>query len=305
VAPETAARVRAAIEILKYRPNVNARALKKGSTDMLGLVLPDITNPFFAEYARALEVAAAAHGSVLVVANSDADEAYESRIVSDLSNRHVDGLIMRTVLTPSGFRAMTLPGRPIVLIDCPTPFPGYAAVGADARQGARALVDHLITVHGHQSIPFITGDESSAEPREQGWADAFQAHDLPPGPIIRTNFTLRGGYEGAQRLLSWPTRPTAIFAASDQLSTGALKAIREARLRCPDDIAVVSYDGTTESEYCSPPLTVARQQVQAMAEAAVSAVLNIGSAADFQLFPTEIVIRESCGCGTPTGTPST
>src|SRR4249919_1103656 len=71
VAPETAARVRAAIEILKYRPNVNARALKKGSTEMLGVVLPDITNPFFAEYARAIEIAAAAHGYVLVVANSN------------------------------------------------------------------------------------------------------------------------------------------------------------------------------------------------------------------------------------------
>ena len=78
VAPETAARVRAAIEILRYRPNLNARALKKGSTEMLGVVLSDITNPFFAEYARALEVAAAAHGYVLVVANSDADEALKA-----------------------------------------------------------------------------------------------------------------------------------------------------------------------------------------------------------------------------------
>lgn len=300
VAPQTAARVRAAIEILNYRPNVNARALKKGSTDMLGLVLPDVTNPFFAEYARALEVAAAAHGYVLVVANSDANEAYESRIVSDLSNRHVDGLLIRTVLPPSGFRAMTLPGRPIVLIDSATPVPGYAAVGADARQGARLLVDHLITVHGHQSIPLITGDESSTAPRELGWGDAFQAHDLPPGPIVRTNFTLRGGYESAQRLLSWPTRPTAIFAASDQLCTGALKAIWEAGLRCPADIAVVSYDGTAESEYCWPPLTVARQPTQAMADAAVATVLGLSSVSDgYQSFDTELVIRESCGCTGP------
>ncbi|HJQ86876.1 MAG TPA: substrate-binding domain-containing protein, partial [Propionibacteriaceae bacterium] len=77
---------------------------------------------------------------------------------------------------------------------------------------------------------------------------------------------------------------------------GALKAIREAGLRCPDDIAVVSYDGTSESEYCWPPLTVARQPVQAMAEAAVSMVLNPTSSASYQLFETELVIRESCGC---------
>jgi LacI family transcriptional regulator len=298
VAPETAARVRAAIEILKYRPNVNARALKKGSTDMLGLVLPDITNPFFAEYARALELAAAAHGYVLVVANSDANDVQESRIVSDLSNRHVDGLIIRTVLPPSGFRATTLPGRPIVLIDCCTPLAGYTAVGPGSREGARALVDHLITLHGHQSVALIIGEsgEPVPEPREQGWSDAFQAHDLPPGPIVRTSFTFRGGYEAAVQLLSWPTRPSAIFAASDQLCVGALKAIREAGLQCPEDIAVVSYDGTTESEYCWPPLTVARQPIQAMADAAISAVLNPGSSAAYQCFEIELVIRESCGC---------
>jgi LacI family transcriptional regulator len=296
VAPETAARVRAAIEILRYRPNINARALKKGSTEMLGVVLSDITNPFFAEYARALEVAAAAHGYVLVVANSDADEALESRIVSDLSNRHVDGLLIGTVFSPSGFRTSTLPGRPIVLIDCSASFPGYAAVGADGRQGARILVDHLIAVHGHQSIALITGDQTSQNPRERGWSDAFQARNLPPGPIVRTNFSRSGGYEAAVQLLSWLTRPSAIFTASDQLSIGALKAIREAGLRCPDDIAVVSYDGTSESEYCWPPLTVARQPIQAMAEAAVSMVLNQTSSASYEVFETELIIRESCGC---------
>jgi LacI family transcriptional regulator len=298
VAPETAARVRAAIEILNYRPNVNARALKKGATEMLGVILPDITNPFFAEYARALEVAAAAHGYVLVVATSEGNEAHESRILSDLSNRHVDGLLISSVLPPSGFRAMTSPERPLVLIDCLTPHPGYAAVGADAREGARGLVDHLITVHGYQSIALITGESSTPapEPRERGWADAFQAHDLPPGPILRTSFSRRGGYEAALRLLSWQTRPRAIFATSDQLSTGALKAIREAALRCPEDIAVVSYDGSSESEYCWPPLTVARQPIRAMAEAAVSMVLNPSPSAGYQCFATELVIRESCGC---------
>ena len=298
VAPETAARVRAAIEILKYRPNVNARALKKGSTEMLGVILPDITNPFFAEYARAIEVAAAAHGYVLVVANSDGSGAQESRIMTDLAKRQVDGLIISTVLPPSGFHAVALPGRPTVLINCSTPFAGYVTVGPDSREGARVLVDHLITVHGHQSIALIMGESSEPvpEPRERGWSDAFQAHDLPPGPIVRTTFSRHGGYEAAVQLLNWQTRPSAIFAASDQLCTGALKAIREAGLRCPDDIAVVSYDGTSESEYCWPPLTVARQPIQAMAEAAVSTVLNLSSSAADHRFETELVIRESCGC---------
>jgi LacI family transcriptional regulator len=298
VAPKTAARVRAAIEILNYRPNVNARALKKGSTEMLGLVLPDITNPFFAEYARAIEVAAAAHGYLLVVATSDGNDAQESRIVNDLADRHLDGLIISTLRTPADFRATRLRGRRTVLINCSTPFTGYPAVGPASREGARLLVDHLITVHGHQSIALIIGESSEPvpEPREQGWSDAFHAHGLPPGPIVRTSFSRQGGYEAALRLLNWPTRPGAIFAASDQLSTGALKATREAGLRCPEDIAVVSYDGTTESEYCWPPLTVARQPIKPMAEAAVSMVLNLIPADAYQRFDTELVIRESCGC---------
>ena len=305
VAPETAARVRAAIEILNYRPNVNARALKKGSTEMLGLVLPDITNPFFAEYARALEVAAAAYGYVFVVASSEASEAHETRIVSDLAGRHLDGLIISTVRTPSDFRAARPPGRRTVLINCSTPFADYAAIGPDSREGAWAVVDHLISVHAHQSIALIMGESSEPvpEPRERGWSDAFQAHKLPPGPIVRTSFSRKGGYEAAVRLLNWPSRPSAIFAASDQLCTGTLKAIREAGLRCPDDIAVVSFDGTTESEYCWPPLTVAQQPIQAMAEAAVSAVLNLSSpAAAYQRFATDLVIRESCGCSRPAAT---
>jgi LacI family transcriptional regulator, galactose operon repressor len=103
IAPETAARVRAAIEILKYRPNINARALKRAYTEILGLVLPDITNPFYAEYVHALEVAAAAYGYALVVATSDSNEAQENRIVNDLANRHVDGMLISTVLPPSSF----------------------------------------------------------------------------------------------------------------------------------------------------------------------------------------------------------
>jgi LacI family transcriptional regulator len=302
VAPETAARVRAAIEILKYRPNVNARALKRGSTEMLGLVIQDIVNPFFAEYAHAVEVAAAAYGYVMVVATTGAKEYNERRIVSDLANRHIDGLLISTVLPPSGFPAIILPTRPTVFINCSTPSTEYSAVGADARAGAQRLVDHLITVHGYQSVALIIGESSEPvpAPREQGWSDAFQAHDLPPGPIVRTSFSRHGGYEATLQLLNWPTRPSAIFAASDQLCSGALKAIREAGLHCPTDIAVVSYDGTAESEYCWPPLTVARQPTPAMAEAAVATVLGLSPVPDrYQCFATELVIRESCGCTGP------
>jgi LacI family transcriptional regulator len=299
VAPETAARVRAAIDALSYRPNVNARALRKGSTEMVGMIVPDIGNPFFAELAKAVEVAAAARGYLLIVANSDADEETERRIANEMAGRHVDGLLLSTVLAPADLRVLTHPRRPIVLLNVSGTFPGYYGIGATARDGAYALVDHLIAVHGHTSVTLIIGESSEKVPgpREVGWGDALRTHGLPPGPVVRTDFSRYGGYRAGLEMLGWSTTPAAVFVSSDQQCVGVLRAIREAGLGCPDDVALVSFDGTEESEFSWPALTVSRQPVQEMAEAALSMVLDPGSVRlDYQQFPTELVIRRSCGC---------
>jgi LacI family transcriptional regulator len=97
-------------------------------------------------------------------------------------------------------------------------------------------------------------------------------------------------------MLAWRDRPTAVFASSDEQASGALRAIRGAGLRCPEDVAVVSFDGTSESEFTTPPLTVARQPIHAMAAAAVTTVLKPEPIPGYQRFATELVLRESCGC---------
>jgi LacI family transcriptional regulator len=299
VAPETAARVRVAVEALRYRPNANARALRRGTTEMLGLVLPDIGNPFFAEYALAIEAAAAARGRMLVVCNTDADPAKEREIVRDLAGRHVDGLMICTVHGAADLPGLGYANRPTVFIDSTVAVPGYRALGPDAATGSWAAVEHLIATHGISTIALIIGPSGDPlpEPRERGWSAAFRAHDLPPGPIVRTTFSRHGGNAAAQEILAWPTRPGAVFVASDQQATGVLSAIRQAGLRCPEDIAVVSFDGTEESQYCWPPLTSVRQPVHDMAEAAVTAVLELGPRKQsFDQYPMELVIRESCGC---------
>jgi len=284
VATETAARVRAAVEDLHYRPNANARALRKGRTEMLGLVLPDIGNPFFAEYALAIELAAAAHGNMLVV--------------GDLAGRHVDGLLLCTVSPPGAVSKLALADRPTDFIDSANPVPGHHALGPDSEQGSARAVEHLITVHALSSIVLIIGlaRDVLPEPRERGWTSAFRAHGLAPGPVVRTTFSREGGYAAMTEVLGWRTRPRAVFVASDQQATGVLRAIRQAGVRCPDEIAVVSFDGTTESEYCSPPLTAVRQPIAAMADAAVTALLGATPPPSFARFATELVVRESCGC---------
>jgi len=305
VAPETAARVRAAVEALNYSPNLAARSLRTGSSQMLGLVVPDITNPFFAELAHAVEGAAAERGLLLTLGSSGAREDVERDLVTELTSRNVDGLLVATVLTPRALGLLLRPQRRTVLVNVSAPYAGYAAIGADARQGAYDVVEHLIGTHGHTSVALVIGEstERLPEPRERGFADAFAAHGLPPGPVVRTSFSREGGYDSTRRILGWRHRPTAVFLSSDQQSVGAYRALREAGLECPDDIALVAYDGTTDSEFCWPPLTVSRQPVDAMARAAVATVLDPDDTPDHQQLATELVLRRSCGCPWPPPTP--
>lgn len=297
VAPRTAARVRAAVEALHYSPNVNARALQRGSTQLVGLVVPDIGNPFFAELARAVEAAAASHGLLVALGNSNASDVTERTLVNDLAGRHVDGLILATVLTPALLAALPRPHRPTVIISA-LPVPGYTTVGPDARAGARDLVGHLLEVHGFTDVALVMGEGHgrSIDPREEGWAEALAAHELRPGPVVRASFSRSGGYEAMRRMLRWPRPPAAVFLSSDQQAVGAYRALRETALDCPADIALVCYDGTSQAEFGWPPMTVSQQAVDAMAEAAVGALVSGANGTTFHQFDNQLVVRRSCGC---------
>lgn len=304
VAAATATRVREAIDILGYRPNVAARALKVGSTRTLGLVVPDSSNPFFAEFAIEIEKVATKRGLALLVANSSSDLDLESRLLVDLAARQVDGLIVSGANGPprhwAGDRKRT---PPTVYIDCALPEPGYRTLGSDACEGARQAVDHLLTVHGHRSVALImgTGAGSTADQREVGWQQALEGADRPPGPVVRAPFTRKGGYAAGLRMLGSLPLPDAVFASNDIQAVGLLRAAHELGVRVPEDVAVVGFDGTEESEYCWPPLTSARQHVNDMAEAAIRTVLDKnGTPAFHQVFPMDLVVRRSCGC---TGNP--
>ena len=300
VAPATAARVRAAIDILGYRPNVNARALKLGTTGMLGLIVPDSSNPFFAEFALEIEQVAAERGVVLLMANSNSDQQLESRLMVDLVGRQVDGLIVSPAAGPprareAGERALV---TPTVYVDNAVAVDGLDTIGADALSGARVAVEHLLDVHGHQTVGLLIGSgyRRSVDDRETGWQDALRAAGRSDGPLARAPFTREGGYQAGRRLLAGRPSPTAVFASNDLQAVGLLRAAHELGVRVPEDLAIVAFDGTQESEYCWPPLTSVRQRVREMAEAAVRTVLDEPSAPTHQIFPVDLVVRRSCGC---------
>ena len=300
VSEPTAARVRDAIQQLGYRPNSTARALALGTTRTLGLVVPDSTNPFYAEFTVAVQRAAAKLGYALLTISSGFDPTVELRGMIELCDRQIDGLLLARGTGTSGAGELARRGvrTPIVLIDSATAYPGYSTIGPAASAGIDAVVDHLLRVHDHPSVALILGDtvDASTDGREAGWLKAHARNRRSPGDIEPAPFTRTGGYEAGLRLLQKPGRPTAIVTGSDLQAVGLLRAIREVGLRIPDDVALASFDGTEEASFSWPALTTSRQPIDAMAEAAVTAVLAPEPPLDHQVFATELVIGGSCGC---------
>lgn len=294
VAPATAARVRNAIATLGYRPNSHARALVSGRTGILGLVHPGTGNPFFGEYNDVLYGTATRNGVALLTANSAGDANTERQLIEDLARRSVDGILVMTSMASSDIPKLHNPGLPMLFIDCPFPIPGQRTIGPNSVAGARQVVEHLILGHGHHDIALLAGAPEPEE-REQGWRDALRAHGLPDGQLIRTDYGLDGGYQAARTLVTRTDRPGAIFVSSDLQAYGAMHAIYEQRLRIPQDIAVVSFDGNTESAHTWPPLTLVRQPLIAMADAAIDGILQ-NSPPKHELFDMELIVRQSCGC---------
>lgn len=297
VAPATAERVREAIRILGYKPNAAARALRMGSTETLGLIVPRSDNPFFAQFAHAVEEAAAQHGYVLVLANSNGSLTQERLHLRTFLSRQIGAVLLASVVSDPDLTDLNSADVPVALLNRGSPIDGFAAIGVDLRQGAKDAVNHLIE-HGHSTIGLLGGNYSmdDTDHRELGWLDALAQHGLREGPVVRAPFTMEGGYAGGKRLLAAAQRPTAIFVSSDWQAFGALRALHEAGVKVPEDIAVVSFDGSAESAYMWPALTTVKQPLEPMAIAAVEAVLPGMPAPRHQIFPTELIIRDSCGC---------
>jgi LacI family transcriptional regulator len=298
VAPATAARVLEAVRVLGYRPNAAARALKLGSAEMLGLIIPQNVNPFFAQFAQSVEEAADERGYKLLLANSDGSLTKERRHLRSFLSRQVDAILLASVSFEPDFADLMSADVPIVLLNQRRLAEGFSVVGVDLRGGAKAGAEHLIH-HGHKNIGLVIGANAAneADDRELGWLDALHSHGLREGPIARGPFSREGGYAAAQRILAAAEIPTAIFVSSDNQAVGVLRALHEAGLRIPEDVAIVSFDGSPESEYTWPALTTVQQPLDAMAAAAVkAAVARPNSDPSQQIFPTDLIIRRSCGC---------
>lgn len=305
VRAETRARVEEAIRRLGYRPSRVARRLRlsTGCSTLLGLIIPDLQNPFFADLARGVEDAAQRHGYTVLIGNADEDAAKEQRYLQVMRAESVDGVI----LPPAGRRSpaaeeLLRTGTPVVCVDRRLTGPRMDVAVIDNVRGAYDATAHLIE-RGHSRIGFIHGrlQLSTSRERLQGYRDALRDRGLEFAPDLTRAGDSRqsSGKRLALDLFRQPRPPTALLVGNSMMTLGALEAVREAALRIPRDLALVGYDDMPWALAVDPPLTVVRQPGYELGERATELLLrriaDPGRSAATVMLQPELVVRRSSG----------
>jgi len=276
VSEEAKARVQAAIEALHYVPSAVARSLKSSRTHTVGMMIPNNSNPYFAEIIRGIEDTCFAAGFNVILCNSDDDPHKQAAYVRVLSEKQVDGLI---VLSSGGDPELldTLRGAPMPQVVVDREIDDLAAdlVEVDHEGGARLAVDYLVSL-GHARIACIAGPLalSPARQRVQGWRSALQAAGLACDDALVADggFTAAGGFAAMRALLVY--RPSAVFASNDLMAIGALCAAAEAGLRVPQDLSMIGFDDIALAAYSNPPLTTIAQPKHQTGELAAQLLMQ-------------------------------
>jgi LacI family transcriptional regulator len=302
---ETRVRVLSVAERLNYQPNLAARGLAAGRTRVLGLAIPTgVSNLFTDPYFPLLIQGIASSCNILdhSVMLWVSDPEFERRTIRQiLQGGLIDGVILASALVDDPIlEALIKHGLPFVLIGRHMGDDAVSYVDVDNRGSVREMVSYMLRL-GYKRIATITGPHNmiAGADRFEGYLAALRDRRIPRDPdlIIESDFTEEGGYRSMQRLL--PFGPDAVFLASDAMAVGALRALREAGKRVPEDVAIAGFDDIPLSARTDPPLTTVRQPIQRMgsvaAETLIDMIAHPGSGPRRILMPTELVIRGSCG----------
>jgi LacI family transcriptional regulator, galactose operon repressor len=303
VSREVEERVRVAIRELDYFPNEIARSLKVAQTRMLGMVLPDITNPFFPEIIRGAEDTAFERGYFLVTANTDEQIGRERRIVAALRSYRVAGILLASAPGNDASHILRLiaSGVSVVCLDRHVAEVPADAVLLDNVRGARECVRHLIQF-GHRNIAIITGHlkTQTAQERLQGYEEALREADITVSGklILEGDFREESGYQLGTQLLQHSTNATAVFVCNGVMTLGLLKAMEVEGVRCPEDLSLATFDDLTIDRTFHPHLTAVVQPGYEMGARAATILMDriegkmAGPPSSLRIVPT-LVIRES------------
>ncbi|WP_018086710.1 LacI family DNA-binding transcriptional regulator [Desulfurispora thermophila] len=266
-------------EEMGYKPNALARSLVTRESKTLGLIIPDITNPFFPEVARGVEEAAAQAGYSVFLCNTNWEEEKERKYLALLEEKRVDGIILASVIQDGQqmIEHIASSNVPLIMINRILKNVNTHYVVIDNVRGACLVMEHLIE-NGHRDIAFIGGlsHVEATQERLQGYKMMLGAYDLPVRPeLIRLgSFKRESGYQNALELLRLSPRPTAIFAANDILALGVLQAAADLHLQVPGDLAVVGFDDIPFASYTEVSLTTVAQPKYAMGEMAAKILIE-------------------------------
>jgi LacI family transcriptional regulator len=298
-------RVLGAARALGYLPNNAARTLASGTSNIIGLVAGDIENSFFATAARGLADVVEEFGYTLIVANSDEDINRERRAVDSLRANRVDGLVVAPANSNDGahLAEASAAGTPIVLVDRTVRGLAVDSVVTDGIAGAASGVRHLLSL-GHKRIGLIVDATSpplsSLIMRIQGWAGTLRAAGLKADEslTVHASSPLEDGYRATLELMGRPQPPTAILTASNFMTIGALRAIRELDIVLRRDLSLVAFDDFELLSLYEPPITAVAQPVRQLGREAGKLLLarmqgDSGKPKRLRL-PTELIVRGSC-----------
>jgi LacI family transcriptional regulator len=316
VGPEVTERVQRSAAALGYRGNRAARALRRRQADAIGLLIPDVENPFFASIARAVEGLATVRGHAVLLCNTEENPELERRYVDLMVSESVAGVIaVPAHEEPGPLLALRDAGIPVVVIDRRIEGDVFDTVLVDHRAGARELVEHLIG-HGHDHVGSISvaTPATSGRDRMRGCRDAVEDAGVRLTSLegrtedavgVARTFELAGRL--VRQMLDRPDPPTAIFCTNNLLALGALRGLREAGARVPEDVALTAFDDELFYELLDPPLTGVAQPIEELARTAAGLlyerVAEPSRPTRAHTLAAELRMRRSCGCGgSPTST---
>ena len=302
VRPATRERVLAAADRLGYRPSVLARSLRLQQTLMLGMLVPDITNPFFSSIIKGAEDAARERGYNLILCNSEDDPEREATCLHALREHQVDGLLIASSqMADDTITALREEGYPFVLLNRATQSAEDLAVVVDNHAAAVEAIAHLAAL-GHRRVGHIAGPQNTTTgiDRLQGYLAGVRAYGLADEPelVVEADaFSLEAGREALGVMLAGPARPTAVFAANDLIAIGMLQRLRDMGAAVPGDLSIVGFNDIPLAGLLEPALTTVRVPQLEMGAAGTRLLIDrlegrpIG---DVRLtLPTELIVRAS------------
>jgi len=300
--PETRDRVLKTVQELNYQPNIAASSLKKKQTYTIGLIVPDITNPYYSALARAVEDEALRHDYTVLIASTDNNPEREQTQIHRLEPYGLDGYIITTNANElsSSIQHLLDAGERVVFVDRKVNVQAYSQscvrVATDHRKGGYLAASHLLE-SGHTKIAvlseplyLLTTDE-----RLNGFFESFLERGLDTSSIsiYAKGFGIEAGHALANQIMHEKHLPTAIFSSNDLIAIGAMQELHQMGIRIPDDVSIVGYDDIAMAAHVVPALTTVAQPIEEMGSLAVQSLLQLRSDGKNSEFRSEIILQPS------------